>query len=249
MAEFEKTRWADSEFSQKYRDGADIYLPFRRWFVEVTKSLYSYVFKDRTDIRVLDLGCGDGFFAEELLKSFIPATVTLSDGSADMLQAAQERLNDWLNVEYIQASFQELIYSDIMAGNFDFIYSSFAIHHLHLKDKRRLYSKVYKMLNEGGCFVHNDVVAPLSAKIENWYLRLWREWIDQFPDKAASEGMEVIPEKYKESPDDFPDSIETHLDILKEAGFLDVDCFFKYGIFALFGGFKSINEKIKKEGL
>lgn len=50
--------------------------------------------------------------------------------------------------------------------------------------------------------------------------------------------MEVIPEKYKESPDDFPDTLDTHLEILKKSGFTDVDCFFKYGIFSLFGGFK-----------
>jgi len=242
MAEFEKTRWADSEFSRKYRDGADIYLPFRRRFIEITKSLFLFFLKNRRDIKVLDLGCGDGFFTEELLKSFSPATVTLSDGSADMLQAARERLSAWSNVKYIQASFQKIIESDLFTENFDFVYSSFAIHHLQLADKKHLYSKIYKLLNPGGCFVHNDVIAPLSVRVESWYLRLWREWIDQFPDKEASAGMEVIPEKYKESPDDYPDFLETHLDILKETGFTDVDCFFKYGIFALFGGFKSAND-------
>lgn len=242
MAEFEKTRWADDEFSRKYRDGADIYMPFRRRFIDVTKSLYSFVFKGRADIRLLDIGCGDGFFAEELLKDFSPATVTLSDGSPDMLKAAQEKLKDRPNVEYLQASFQKIIEYDLFTGNFDFIYSSYAIHHLQLADKKRLYSKIYNLLNPGGCFVHNDVIAPLSARVEKWYLTLWRDWIDQFPDNNASAGMEVIPEKYKESPDDFPDSLETHLEILRETGFTDVDCFFKYGIFALFGGFKSPND-------
>ena len=90
--------------------------------------------------------------------------------------------------------------------------------------------------------MHNDVIAPMSDWIESWYLRLWREWIDQYPDKTASAGMDVIPEKYKESPDDFPDTLETHLDILKETGFKNVDCFLKYGIFALFGGFKPNND-------
>jgi tRNA (cmo5U34)-methyltransferase len=242
MAEFEKTRWADSDFSRNYRNKADIYLPFRRRFVEVTKSLYLFFFNIRTDIRVLDLGCGDGFFAEELLNCFLPETVTLSDGSADMLHAARKRLKNWSNIEYIQSSFQDIIDSDLLTGNFDFIYSSFAIHHLNLSDKKRLYSKIYERLNTEGCFVHNDVIAAGSHRVEKWYLDLWREWIDQFPDKDASAGMDVIPDKYKESPDDFPDSLETHLDILRETGFTDVDCFFKYGIFALFGGFKSTND-------
>ena len=42
MAQFEESRWADSEFSQNFRDEADVYLPFRRQFIEVTKSLYEY---------------------------------------------------------------------------------------------------------------------------------------------------------------------------------------------------------------
>ena len=242
MAEFEKTRWADSGFSKNYREKADIYMPFRRRFVEVTKSLFSYFFKDRSEINVLDLGCGDGFFAEEFLNDFSDVNLTLSDGSGDMLLAARKRLNKWPNVKYIRASFQEAIEYDLLSGKFDFVYSSFAIHHLQLADKKRLYSKIYDVLNPGGCFVHNDVIAPMSDWIESWYLRLWREWIDQYPDKTASAGMDVIPEKYKESPDDFPDTLETHIDILKETGFKNVDCFLKYGIFALFGGFKPNND-------
>ncbi len=242
MAEFEKTRWADSGFSKRYRDGADIYMPFRRRFVDVTKSLFSFFLKDRPDLKILDLGCGDGFFAEELLKSYSSVTVTLSDGSADMLNAARKRIKERPDAKYVQASFQDIIDSDILTGDFDFIYSSFAIHHLQTQDKKRLYSKIYSMLNQNGCFVHNDVIAPLSPRIESWYLTLWREWIEQFPDKELSSGMEVIPEKYKESPDDFPDTLEAHLDILRETGFADADCFFKYGIFALFGGFKLNND-------
>lgn len=239
MVEFNKTRWANSEFSKMYRDSADIYMPFRRRFVEVTKSLYSYFFSGVEEIRVLDLGSGDGFFAEELSKIFSPANITLTDGSADMLEAAHERLEGRTHVEYIQASFQDIINTQILKDQYDFIYSSFAIHHLSFEDKKRLYSRIYDRLNPEGCFVHNDVVSPLSNRIEEWYLSLWREWIDQYPDKKKSAGMEVIPEKYKESPDDFPDPLKTHLEMLRETGFTDVDCYFKYGIFALFGGFKA----------
>ncbi|MFC1839206.1 methyltransferase domain-containing protein [Thermodesulfobacteriota bacterium] len=239
MAEFKETRWADREFSKLYRDAADIYMPFRQRFIEVTKSLYSFFFDNQTNVRVLDLGCGDGFFIEELLKIHTPESITLVDGSADMLNAAKKRMNGRADVEYIQASFQDIINTQILKGQYDFIYSSFAIHHLVYSEKERLYFKLYNHLNPGGCFIHNDVIAPSSGRIEKWYLTLWREWIEEFPDREKSAGMEIIPEKYKESPDDFPDPLDTHLELLKKARFIDVDCFFKYGIFALFGGFKA----------
>jgi len=159
--------------------------------------------------------------------------------STDMLEAAQKRLKDRSDIKYIQASFQDIINTQILDGQYDFIYSSFAIHHLVYSEKKKLYFKLYNHLNPSGCFIHNDVIAPSSARIEKWYLTLWREWIEEFPDKGKSAGMDVIPEKYKESPDDFPDPLDKHLELLRKAGFSDVDCYFKYGIFALFGGFKA----------
>ena len=238
MAEFKKTRWANSEFSRMYRDEADIYMPLRRRFIEVTKSFYSFFFDNKSDTRVLDLGCGDGIFTEELLKSNSSGSITLLDGSADMLNAAKKRIGDSAGAEYIQANFQEIIKTDILKGKYDFIYSAFAIHHLPYSDKKHLYLKLYDHLKQGGCFIHNDVILPGSGRIERWYLSLWREWINEFPDKEKSAGMLVIPEKYKESTDDFPDPLESHLELLRVTGFTEVDCYFKYGIFALFGGFK-----------
>lgn len=239
MKDFNESRWADKEFSRIYRDAADIYMPFRRKFVEVAISLYSFFHSCQKDTRVLDLGCGDGFFAEALLEFFPGVEVTLLDGSDDMIDASKKRLSGRPNIDYVKADFQTVICSGIPKGPYNFIYSSYAIHHLHFKDKERLYGRIHDLLMPGGCFAHNDVIRPISNRVEDWYLSLWREWIDQFPDKQKSAGMEVIPEKYRESPDDFPDSLEAHIELLKYTGFIDVDCYFKYGIFALFGGFKT----------
>ena len=91
MSKFEKSRWADSEFSQNYRDEANVYLPLRRQFIEITKSLYAHFIDANIEASVLDLGCGDGLFIEELLKSSSPARVTLIDGSAEMLKHSDGR--------------------------------------------------------------------------------------------------------------------------------------------------------------
>ncbi len=40
----------------------------------------------------------------------------------------------------------------------------------------------------------------------------------------------------KVNPDNIPDTLESQLEALKDIGFNNVDCFYKYGIFALFGG-------------
>ena len=168
MSKFEESRWANSEFSQNYRDEADMYLPLRSLFIEVTKSLYGHFIAAKSEARVLDLGCGDGLFIQELLKTFSPASVTLVDGSAAMLEAAQKRLANHTNAHFIKASFQDLLAGELLNETFDFIYSSLAIHHLPSAEKKLLYSYIHKLLSLGGCFVHYDIVLPPSGEIEKW---------------------------------------------------------------------------------
>jgi tRNA (cmo5U34)-methyltransferase len=184
----------------------------------------------------LDLGCGDGLFIQELLKVFSPASVTLVDGSTEMLEAAKLRLAGQKNIDFVQASFQKLLTDDPLKGGFDFIYSSLAIHHLPFEEKKKLYACISKHLSSGGHFVHYDVVLPPTAKLGKWYLSLWSEWISGHPVREHREKLLGIPDQYKANPDNIPDTLESQLEALKDIGFSNVDCFYKYGIFALFGG-------------
>jgi tRNA (cmo5U34)-methyltransferase len=238
MTDFEASLWSTSEFSQNYREDADIYLPFRSCFIEIAKSLYGHFISRNTEAEILDLGCGDGLFVQELLQSYTPAKVTLVDGSAEMLKAAKIRLAKRTDLDFIQATFQELLIADPLRQTFDFIFSSLAIHHLPFAEKKKLYAYIYGHLSSGGHFVHYDVVLPPDGKLEKWYLSLWHQWILEHPDEEERERLLCIPEQYKENQDNIPDTLEVQLEALKEAGFNAVDCYFKYGIFALFGGGK-----------
>ncbi|MBU4260510.1 MAG: class I SAM-dependent methyltransferase [Proteobacteria bacterium] len=236
MAQFEKSRWADNGFSRNYRDEAEIYLPQRRHFIDLALSFYGHFIAGNRAARILDLGCGDGLLIQQLLQSFAPEEVTLVDGSDAMLAAAKARLGERGDIRFIRASFQDLLNQDPLPGNFDFIYSSLAIHHLASTEKKDLYAYIYRHLAPGGSFVHYDVVLPCSDTLEKWYLSLWRQWITEQPDLGKREKLLLIPEQYKGNPDNVPDSLEAQLQMLKQIGFDNVDCYGKNGIFALFGG-------------
>jgi tRNA (cmo5U34)-methyltransferase len=47
-----------------------------------------------------------------------------------------------------------------------------------------------------------------------------------------------LPEVYKSKSENQPAHLNDQLEMLGRAGFKDVDCFFKYSIFALFGGIR-----------
>jgi tRNA (cmo5U34)-methyltransferase len=238
MTQFEESEWAVSEFSQNYRDAADIFLPFRRQFIDMAKTFYREYVSQNTKASILDLGCGDGLFIQELLKSFTPAKVRLVDGSNEMLNAAKERLGEHANCFFSQASFQELLANDPFNETYDFVYSSLAIHHLSFEEKITLYTYIYHHLSVDGCFVNYDVVLPPSEKLERCYMSLWRQWIKRSPVIDEHKDLMGIPEEYKGNRDNIPDTLESQLRALEKIGFKDVDCYFKYGIFSLFGGFK-----------
>lgn len=240
MTEFNNSRWAEPEFSREYLDNADIYIVERRRMFEIMKSFYRHFMQDGGRRSVLDLGCGDGILTHQLIENDTALSATLVDPSEDMLGRARQRLADYKATEYIRASFEDMLGRDILKKNFDFIVSSMAIHHLTMDNKKALFSLIYRHLKPGGFFLNIDVIRADSDSLEEWYMLIWNEWMDE---KKLSLGMDRdmfsdIIRRYKELDENKPDTLDAQLNVLGQAGFQDVDCFYKYGVFVVFGGMK-----------
>lgn len=240
MAEFNKSQWAKAEITQEYRDGADIFIVERGRLLEILKSFYRHFIGNKSENNVLDLGCGDGIVMHELLKTDNSIVATLIDGSEDMVNKAKERLKDFKNIKFVQASFQDIRNRSTVLQNYDFIVSSLAIHHLTMDEKTSLFRTIYSHLKIDGYFLNIDVILASSNTLEQWYLALWKQWIDERKSFFGIEGnrYDDIIRRYKDNTDNKPDTLDTQLDILKTIGFKDVDCFYKYGIFTMYGGRK-----------
>jgi tRNA (cmo5U34)-methyltransferase len=240
MTEFNELQWAKPEYTQEYRDSADIYIVERKRLLEILKSFYRHFISNKPNSNILDLGCGDGIVIDELLKIDNSIEATLIDGSEDMLNRARDRLKDFKNVHFIRASFQELLDKNTTLQNYNFIVSSLAIHHLTMEEKTVLFKTIYSHLNVDGYFLNIDVVLAPSDALEQWYLLLWKEWIDERKSFLGIEGghYEDIVWKYKDNADNKPDILAAQLNTLQAIGFKDVDCFYKYGVFTMYGGKK-----------
>jgi len=237
MSQFEASRWTDSQFSQDYRDEAEIYLPYRSNIFKVAMSYFEFFVSHKRKLSVLDLGCGDGQFIQELLQSHKLKKLVLLDGSREMLESAKKRLVGNAGLNFVEATFQELLKKDPLLGQkFDFIFSSLAIHHLTKEEKSDVYEYAYNHLNFDGHFLNYDVIIAPTTDLEKWCMSLWRLWIKDHPRKDDAAKLLDIPEKYKANTDNIADSLSDQLEALRLVGFEGVDCFFKYGAFALFGG-------------
>ncbi|WP_183577252.1 class I SAM-dependent methyltransferase [Mucilaginibacter sp. X5P1] len=181
---------------------------------------------------ILDLGAGTGLFSQLVYEQNPHLQFTLADISAPMLSVAKERFNGLDNFKFIDLDFS----SATIPGKYDIIISSLAIHHLEDADKQKLYTNVYKALNEGGLFINADQVTGRTMLFDSLYKYEWRETVSH-----SGLDHEALIQAFERTKLDKFAPLETQLIMLEEAGFTEVDCIYKNMSFAVFGGFKDAN--------
>ena len=167
--------------------------------------------------RILDLGTGDGRLLA-LLQADRPAMRGVGlDFSEIMLEAAGERFAGDERVELVE---HNLTVPLPALGRFDAVVSSMAIHHLEHDRKRSLFGEVFALLEPGGVFANFEHVASATHRL---HLKFFA---------AIDEPLE------HEDPSDRLLDVETQLRWLREHGFDDVDCYWKWLEMALLVGVK-----------
>jgi tRNA (cmo5U34)-methyltransferase len=170
--------------------------------------------------RILDLGTGDGrllaLVREELLgRGSANSEGVAVDFSPTMLQEVRKRFAGESSMSVVAHNLDGPLPA---LGKFDAVISSFAIHHLGHERKRALYAEIYGLLNPGGVFCNLEHVASPTP-------RLHREFLERI-------GFTVETE----DPSNKLLDVETQLGWLREIGFVDVDCCWKWRELALLAG-------------
>lgn len=167
--------------------------------------------------RILDLGAGDGRLAALVLLERPDLEAVALDFSPTMLQTARERFRDNPNVRLVDHNL-DLPLPDL--GAFDAVVSSFAIHHLADPRKRELYAEIHHALKPGGVFCNLEHVLPGSPALHQRFLR----------------ALGLTPAE--EDPSNQCATVELQLQWLRDIGFENVDCHWKWLELALLGGSK-----------
>ena len=171
-----------------------------------------------TTRRILDLGTGDGRLLGLVRSEHADAEAVALDFSPAMLEAARQRFAAESSVSVIPHNLDEPLPK---LGKFDAVISSFAIHHLVHERKRTLYAEIYRLLNAGGVFCNLEHVASPSPQLH-------KEFLEHI-------GFTIETE----DPSNKLLDVETQLGWLREIGFADVDCQWKWRELALLVGSRS----------
>jgi tRNA (cmo5U34)-methyltransferase len=241
MSEFEKSNWGRPEYSREYRDHSDNYLPERATLLRMLASFYRHFVKGNGLKRILDLGCGDGVLAKTLYEQDQEIDITVTDGSQDMIEAAKVNLSGLPVSEFCQVTFDTIIQGQFTRPPFDLVVSAFAIHHLDLAHKTLLFQRLIELLKPGAYFVNIDVAEPNHPPYADWYYVVWKEWII-YRQRCLDhpESFAHVPEQARVRPENHYDSLESQLIALGSAGFSEIECHYKHGLFSLYGGRKPL---------
>jgi len=111
---------------------------------------------------VLDLGCGPGFWIEQIAKQF-PKSIVAADLTENALNLAKKRTEmlGISNVSFVKANAESLGFADNI---FDHINCQGVIH--HTPDTRKAFNEISRVLVPGGSF-------SVSVYYKNLFLRSW----------------------------------------------------------------------------
>jgi tRNA (cmo5U34)-methyltransferase len=174
---------------------------------------------------VLDLGGGTGALSFAVLEGLPAAHVTVLDVDAEMLDEARRRLARFGD----RVGFEERSFLDPLPSA-DAVVASLALHHVHeLETKTSLYRAIHSALAPGGLLLNLDAAVTEGVRLGGLVF-------DRMAERMGDHGITDAEARghfasWAEEDRYFP--LDAELGALRDAGFDEVECFWRRGLSAV----------------
>lgn len=173
------------------------------------------------DTCIMDIGCGNGSSIAQFVQACDETmSFNLVDNDSQALHDASERFKDDKRVIYTQHDLTGL-HHPLTAFSTSLVLAVSTLHYLlSVANRARLLRNIYQQLLPGGALILVERVVG-TGELE-----------DLFHNHNVVKVIENTSQQFCTSGDagklNMPLSADTNLDMLKEAGFIIVDCFYRY---------------------
>jgi len=180
--------------------------------------------------KVVDLGSSTGTFLIELSKKTENLALIGIDSSAAMVKKSSLKAKAFgSKVKFIEADFLNYDFSDSKA-----IVANYTVQFIRPLKREKLIQKIYNSLLRGGIFLMSEKLITENKKLNKIMIDLYYE----FKKEMGYSEYEIARKREALENVLIPYTMQENIEMLKNAGFKEVEVIFRWNNFATFIAFK-----------
>ena len=185
----------------------------------------------------VDLGAGTGAASRVVLAEYPRATALLAEYSPQMTAQGERQMGSFAGrYRYVEFDMLTSEWPAEIGGDQDAVISALSIHHLPDARKRTLFGEIYAHLKPGGWYVNYDPVRAPDPSLD----AVWERVSDRYDPGAQHKRTHRTPQEQAryENHVRYMSPLDPQLGWLREAGFNNVDVYWKRLDWVIYGGSK-----------
>ena len=185
----------------------------------------------------LDLGAGTGAAARAVLGEYPRASAVLGEYSPQMIAEGERQMAAFAGrYRYVELDMLASEWPDGVPAQLGAVVSALSIHHLPDARKRAIFGEIYRRLTPGGWYVNFDPIRAPDAALE----AIWQRVNDRYDPDAPFQRAHRTPQEQAryENHVRYMIPLEPQLRWLREAGFANIDVFWKRLDWVIYGGMR-----------
>jgi trans-aconitate methyltransferase len=183
----------------------------------------------------LDLGAGMGAASRAVLTEYPRARSILAEYSPQMMAEGEKALAAFAGrYQYVEFDMLSAQWPADIPLALDAVVSALSIHHLPDARKRSIFREIRERLRVDGWYINYDPVRAPEAAMES----IWERVNDRYDADAAYKRTHRSPQEQAryENHVRYMIPLDPQLEWLRDAGFVDIDVFWKRLDWVIYGG-------------
>lgn len=203
-------------------------VPFYREIIRQQSRLSAQFYQSGT--KIYDLGCSNGNFAAQFISDMGDRDFDLAavDNSAPMLDFFKSRISGFTGHERVTAVLSDIM--DITYEKSSVVIANLILQFIPVAGRDPLIKRIYDSLVPGGIFLITEKTVNLDSNLAN----LQQEFYYRLKEENGYSKIEIARKREALENVLIPETVEAHMDRLKNAGFSAIELWFKWFHFAAF---------------